>query len=220
VDLVSHGFPDGRPFGARRGQDVINSELAACFDYGFAAVELIQIALFGSAAFLLVGVPIRFLATLLNALLPIFSPFILGLYGQVVAVAILGALVVLVPRPGVVLLAGMTRFLLHGVFFGAVSPVDFLYVIPMLLTGEVCLWVTGVTRQPDAPVTGARLALACSAMGLVAAVLLLSLEMSLFRLFFADWYVTLFLVLDGVLYPALGAWLGVRLGAALKRTAE
>src|SRR5919106_4015969 len=39
VDLVGHGFPDGRPFGARRGQDVFNSELAECFDYGAAAVE-------------------------------------------------------------------------------------------------------------------------------------------------------------------------------------
>ena len=32
VNLVGHGFPDGRPFGARRGQDVLNSELAECFD--------------------------------------------------------------------------------------------------------------------------------------------------------------------------------------------
>jgi len=40
VDLVSHGFPDGRPFGARRRQDVLNSELVECFDYGVAAVEL------------------------------------------------------------------------------------------------------------------------------------------------------------------------------------
>lgn len=186
----------------------------------FAAVELIQIALFGSAVFLLVGIPSRLLATLLNALLPVFSPFILGLYSQVVALAILGALVVLIPRPGVVLLAGLTRFLLNGVFFGAFSPVDFLYVIPMLLVGEACLWISGVTRRPDVPVSAMQLAPACALMGLAAAVLQLSLEMSLFRLFFADWYVMLFLLLDGALYPALGAVLGVRLGAALKRTAE
>jgi len=186
----------------------------------FAAVELIQIALFGSAVFLLVGIPVRLLATLLNALLPVFSPFVLGLYGQVVAVAILGALVVLVPRPGVVLLAGLTRFLLNGVFFGAFSPVDFLYAIPMLLAGEICLWVAGVTRRPDAPPSAPALASACALMGVVAAGLQLSLEMSLFRLFFADWYVTLFLLLDGALYPALGAALGARLGMALRQTAE
>jgi hypothetical protein len=186
----------------------------------FTAAELIQIALFGSAVFLLVGVPSRLLATLLNALLPVFSPFILGLYGQVMALAILGALVVLVPRPGVVLLAGLTRFLLNGVFFGAFSPVDFLYVIPMLLVGEVCLWVVGVTRHPDAPVSALQLAPACALMGVVAAGLQLSLEMSLFRLFFADWYIALFLLLDGALYPALGAALGAQLGATLKRTAE
>lgn len=186
----------------------------------FAAVELVQIALFGSAVFLLVGVPSRLLATLLNALLPVFSPFILGLYGQVMALAILGALVVLVPRPGVVLLAGLTRFLLNGVFFGAFSPVDFLYVIPMLLVGEACLWISGVTRRPDAPVSAMQLAPACALMGLAAAGLQLSLEMSLFRLFFADWYVILFLALDGALYPAVGAALGAHLGAALKRTAE
>ena len=40
VDLVSHGFPDGRPFGARRGQNVLNSELVECFDYSVAAVKL------------------------------------------------------------------------------------------------------------------------------------------------------------------------------------
>ena len=184
------------------------------------AVELIQIALFASAAFLLVAVPARIFATLLNALLPIFSPFILGLYSQVMALAILGALVVLVPRPGVVLLAGATRFLLNGVFFGAFSPVDFVYVIPVLLVGEICLWVAGVTRRPDEPVTAVSLAPACALMGVAAAGLQLSLEMSLYRLFFAHWYILLFLLLDGALYPALGAVLGVRLGSALKRTAE
>ena len=51
VDLVGHGFPHGRPFGARRGQDVIDSELAESFDYGFAAVELV---------FFMVGLPESF----------------------------------------------------------------------------------------------------------------------------------------------------------------
>jgi hypothetical protein len=32
VDLIGHGFPDRRPFGARRGQDVFNSEFAERFD--------------------------------------------------------------------------------------------------------------------------------------------------------------------------------------------
>jgi hypothetical protein len=186
----------------------------------FAAVELIQIALFASAAFLLAVIPSRLLATLVNVLIPMFSPFLLGLYGQVVGLAVLGALVVLVPRPGVVLLAGVTRFLLNGIFFGAFSPVDFLYVIPVLLVGEACLWLVGVTRSPDTPVTALQLAPACALMGVAAAGLQLSLEMSLYRLFFADWYVFLFLALDGALYPALGALLGVRLGVALKRTAE
>jgi len=186
----------------------------------FEAVELIQIALFASAAFLLVMVPVRLLATLVNVLVPMFSPFLLGLYSQVIGVAVLGALIVLVPRPGVVLLAGATRFLLNGVFFGAFSPVDFLYVIPVLLAGEACLWLAGITRCPERPVSALQLAPACALMGLAAAGLQLSLEMSLYRLFLADWYVFLFLLLDGTLYPALGACLGVNLGAALKRTAE
>lgn len=186
----------------------------------FAPVELIQIALFGSAAFLLVGVPTRLFATILNAIAPVVSPFILGLYSHVVALGILGALVVLIPRPGVVLLAGTTRFLLNGVFFGAFSPVDFLYAIPVLLAGEICLWIFGVTRSRNREVSAVQLAPACALMGVVAAGLQLSLEMSLYRLFFADWYVFLFLVLDGALYPALGAVLGARLGTVLKRTAE
>jgi hypothetical protein len=41
VNLVGHGFPDGRPFGTRRGQNVFDTELSECFDQGFAAIELI-----------------------------------------------------------------------------------------------------------------------------------------------------------------------------------
>ena len=41
VNLVGHSFPDRRPFGTRRGQDVFDAELSKCFDQGFAAIELI-----------------------------------------------------------------------------------------------------------------------------------------------------------------------------------
>jgi hypothetical protein len=184
----------------------------------FANVELIQMALFGSAAFLLVGVPARLLAVGLSAALPVLSPFLLGLYSQIVSAAILGALVVLVPRPGVALLAGGVRFLLNGILFGSLSPVDLLYAVPALLVSEALLWVCGLTR--GRPAGAVRLALAFAGLGLAGAALELSLEMTLYRLFFADWYVVLFLALNGALYPALGAVFGARLGETLRRTAE
>ena len=184
----------------------------------FANVELIQMALFGSAAFLLVGVPARLLAVGLSAALPVVSPFLLGLYSQTVSAAILGALVVLVPRPGVALLAGGVRFLLNGILFGSLSPVDILYAVPALLVSEALLWACGLTR--GRPLTAVRLALAFAGLGLAGAALELSIEMTLYRLFFADWYVVLFLALNGTLYPALGAVFGARLGETLRKTAE
>ena len=184
----------------------------------FTNTELIRMALFGAAALLLVGVPSRLLAIWLNALLPVLSPFLLGVYSQTASAAILGSLVVLAPRPGVALLTGGVRFLLNGVLFGAFSPVDFLYMIPALLACEAALWATGVTRSSRA--SRARLALAFVLLGLAGAGLELALEMTLYRLFFADWYIVLFLLLNGALYPGLGGVLGWRLGAALKRTAE
>ncbi|MBE7463936.1 MAG: hypothetical protein HS116_10690 [Planctomycetes bacterium] len=184
---------------------------------GFSTVELIQLALFGAATFVLVGVPARLISVALFAVLPVLSPFILGLYGTVCAEAIVAAAVRLVPRPGVALLVGGVRFLLNGIVFGGFSPLDLLYIVPVLLSAEALLWLCGVTRgKPSAP----RIVAAFGLLGAGGAAFTLALESALFRLFFADWYVLLYVALNGCAYPLLGAWLGTKLGADLTRVAE
>jgi hypothetical protein len=41
VLLPGQGFPDRRPFGARRGNDIFDAEIAERLDDGFAAILLI-----------------------------------------------------------------------------------------------------------------------------------------------------------------------------------
>ncbi|MCW8130678.1 MAG: hypothetical protein KIS92_10035 [Planctomycetota bacterium] len=185
---------------------------------GFTNTELVQIALFGAASFVLVNVPSQLASTLISALLPVLNPFVLGLWDTLAASAIEGAVVALVPRPGVVLLAGGVRFLLNGILFGAFSPVSFLMTVPSLLVFEALLWICGCTRghKPSAWAWG----LAFGLNGIVAAGLNLALAMALYRLFYADWYIALYLVTNGFTYHAAGGAMGARLGLSLQRTAE
>lgn len=184
----------------------------------FTNAELVQIAFFGAASFVLVNVPSQVASTLLTAMLPIFSPFILGLWDTLAAATIEGALVALVPRPGVVLLAGGVRFLLNGILFGAFSPISFLMSVPSLLFFEAVLWLTGCTR--GAKSSSRRWALAFAVNGVAASGLNLALAMALYRLFYADWYLVLYLLINGAMYHAAGGALGARMGLMLQKTAE
>lgn len=184
----------------------------------FPPAELVLTSLFGAAAFVMVNVPSQILSTLISAVVPVFGPFILGIWDTLAFAAIEGALIVLVPRPGVVLLSGGVRFLLNGVLFGAFSPISFLMAVPSLLAFEVLLWAGGCTRGGRA--TPARWALVFGLHGILAAGLNLALAMALYRLFYPDWYIVTYLALNGFIYHAAGAAVGARLGAALQRTAE
>jgi hypothetical protein len=183
----------------------------------FARTEWAQIALFGSSTFVLVNAPSQLLAPVIHVLVPVFHPLVLGAYSDTASAAVMAALFVIVPRPGVAFLSGAIRFLLNGLTFGAFAPAAFMYAIPMWLWDECVLYGSGITRGK---ISAGRMMLASALIGLGGAVLQTALGITLFRLFYADWYLALFFALNGICYPALGGWMGTRLGLNLRKTAE
>ena len=110
----------------------------------------------------------------------------------------------------------------RGLALGGFSPADPLLLGSAVLWLEGGLWLTGVTRSGawrDEPprrrwlrLTAAfgAAAVADGAGGLAAAAVL-------YRLYFADWYVVLILVVPGFLYTAAACWLATGFAGSLRR---
>ncbi|HID28035.1 MAG TPA: hypothetical protein EYP22_09535, partial [Methanosarcinales archaeon] len=92
----------------------------------FKTSQLILIALFGTATFVSVNIPGTILFDLVPVLLGPFSPFsfiITGIFYEIILYMLIMALVMLVPRVGVVTLANVVRFLMNGFILGHFNPV-------------------------------------------------------------------------------------------------
>ena len=52
-----------------------------------------------------------------------------------------------------------------------------------------------------------------------AAVTFINLEQMMFfyRLYYADWYMALYMLINGLLYSSIGAWLGFKTGSKLQQ---
>ena len=41
--------------------------------------------------------------------------------------------------------------------------------------------------------------------------------MFFYRLYYADWFIALYMLVNGILYSSIGAWMGYRMGEKLKQ---
>ena len=60
----------------------------------------------------------------------------------------------------------------------------------------------------------------CLMMGVADALItFVNLEQMMFfyRLYYADWYLALYMLINGLLYSAVGSWLGYKLGLKLRQ---
>lgn len=185
---------------------------------------LVTIALFGAAAFAAVNVPSTLLNDFFHILLGPFGVMITGLFNGVLLYMMVVALVILIPRPGVVALMTVVRMLLGMVAFGQISPIILLSYGLQALLLEVLLSRSGLygwlqQREEDQMPWNriVLLAVCCGVADSVSAYVTLQAMAFLYRMYYAAWYVGLILVLNGFIYTAIGAACGTSLGNRLAR---
>jgi hypothetical protein len=183
---------------------------------------LITITLFGAVCFAAVNVPATLLGEVLHVLLGPFAFLATGMFHGVVLYMLVAALVVLIPRPGVVALLFAVRMLLGLLAFGHASPVALLLCGSQAVLLESFLYLTGITagRAEDEALAGwrrcLRVALVCSAADGISTYLNIHALSFLYRVFYADWYIYAAVAVNGVLYSGIGGFCGVALGNKLR----
>ena len=173
---------------------------------------LVVIALFGSLTFVGVNLPLKIFGSLIYGLLGPFSVVVLGFFNDLLYFTLLVAVVRLIPRPGVVSLITLVRYFLSIMLTGGFHLSDFFYVGSSLAVKEGAFWLSGVTRKGHEFEWswGGTLLLALL-LGLGDAFLNASslyIHMVLFRLYFADWFIWLNVIVNGQLYTMAGVFLG------------
>ena len=195
---------------------------------GFTTKHLIVIALFSTTVFVAVMVPSTLFLNLVRAILGPVSVLLTGLINETLYYALLTALLIYIsgdPRnaettnqgrvkgSGVILLVSAVRLLLGGVTFGLFTPMAIVY------TGtSVLLLETGflLVRKRSLLVWAVVLGI-CDALSVYVD---FQLSILFYRLFYADWYIVLRILIEGFVYTFIGVLLGARLGRGLWRVAE
>lgn len=191
----------------------------------FTTKQIIVIALFGTTIFVGVMVPSTLFLNLIRAVLGPISVLVTGLINETLYYALLTALLIYMSGApeaatqhagkgsGVILLVSAVRLLLSGVTFGLFTPMAIVYTgTSVLLLETGFLFVRGRNILAWAVVLGL-----CDA---IAVYVDLQLSILFYRLFYADWYIILRILIEGFAYTFIGVLLGAKLGRGLWRVAD
>lgn len=186
----------------------------------FSTKELVIISLFGTVTFVTVNLPQTVLWDIAHIVLGPFSFLVTGFFSQTLLFVLLMSLVAILPRPGAVTLMILVRMILNGFILGHFTPVLVLSYAALAACLEGALYGVGVTRRPW---SGAKrkllfLAVLCGLVDVLTTYVNFMAYMTLYRLFYADWYIYAVMA-AGFAYTAVGAFVGMRLGMDLRRTA-
>jgi hypothetical protein len=182
---------------------------------------LVTIALFGTTSFAMVNVPATFLNDVFHIILGPFGGLVTGLFHGVFLYMLIVSLVILLPYPGAVALMTVVRMLLSMLAFGNVSPVSVLFYGVQAISLELMLYVAGITRGGKAMLINLgwkqllTIVMICGVADALSTYINLQALSFLYRLFYADWYIMLCVLVNGFLYTAVGAACGVYLGREL-----
>ena len=189
----------------------------------FSTKQLILISLFGTTIFIAVNVPSTLLTNLISALLGPISSLVTGLINEMLYYALLTTLLMLIPKFGVITLVTAVRLLLGGVTLGLLTPTILLHAVTAVLLLEVGFQIARKITLDSGAIGGASLLTLALIFGLCDALTVyidFQLSMTLYRLFYADWYILTRILVDGFTYTFIGVLLGKRLGSGLWRVAE
>jgi len=181
---------------------------------GFKVRQVVIIALFGALIFAGVNLPVRVFGPLFHGLMGPFSVLVVGFFSELLYYSLLVTLIRMIPRPGVVSLLTLVRYLLAILITGGFHITDFLYVGTSIAVNESALYLAGVTHKDG------RFSWSWPAVSVLALFLALGdgllnaagfyVHMVLFRLYFADWFIALNVMVNGFAYTALGVMMGKR----------
>ena len=170
-------------------------------------------------------VPSTLFLNLISAALGPISVLLTGLINETLYYALLTALLIYISGApeevtrhdgkgsGVILLVSAVRLLLSGVTFGLFTPMAIVYTgTSVLLLETGFLFVRGRNILAWAVVIGL-----CDA---IAVYVEFQLSILFYRLFYADWYIILRILIEGFAYTFIGVLLGARLGKGLWRVAD
>ncbi len=186
----------------------------------FKTRNLVLIALFGTVSFAAINLPMTILWELSHAIFGPFSFLFTGLFNEILLYMLIASLVVLIPKPGVVSLFMMVRFLLGGFITGSFTPITFITLSVNAIILEFMLYATGITSRNTVPDNRFRMGIVCGFADMFSGYVSFTVWMVLYRLFYSDWYITANILIDGFLYTFIGAWFGISLGNRLKKVAE
>ncbi len=178
----------------------------------------ISVALFAALAFGGVVVPVTLFGDFLHVILGPFAGLATGLLSGVLQYLLLMALLILIRRPGTAALFFGMKWLLAGLLFGRFTPVAVLNYAVYIAVLETVLYGSGFYRKRE--ITGVYKAFVCVLMGAAdMGITFVNLEQIMFfyRLYYADWFIGLYAVVNGLLYSTIGSWLGIRIGERLRQ---
>ncbi|WP_371366831.1 hypothetical protein SRRS_10360 [Sporomusa rhizae] len=185
---------------------------------------LVTIALFGASAFAVVNVPSTLLNDFFHIILGPFAVIVTGLFNGVFLYMMVVALVILIPRPGVVALMTVIRMLLAMLAFGQISPIGVLSYCLQALLLELFIYGSGMygwlQKQEGERIPAGKivlLAVCCGVADTISTYVLLQGMAFLYRMYYASWYIAMVLAINGFVYTAIGAACGTALGTRLAR---
>lgn len=186
----------------------------------FKTRNLVLISLFGTVSFVAINLPMTILWELSHAILGPFSFLFTGLFYEILLYMLIASLVVLIPKPGVVSLFTMVRFLLGGFITGSFTPISFITLSVSAVILEVMMYTAGITGKNPDPENRLRVGIVCGIADMISGYVSFNVWMVLYRLFYSNWYIIANILIDGFLYTFIGAWFGISLGNRLKTVAE
>ena len=178
----------------------------------------ITVALFAAISFGCITVPTTLFGDLLHVFLGPFSSFITGLLSGVVFYSLLISLLVLYREFGVVALLFILKWLLAALLFGRITPLGILMCAVNIVFLEIALKI--VNFYETSCFSNKKIIIVSIALGIADALITyVNLEQMMFfyRLYYADWYIALQMLLNGVIYSSVGVYFGFKLGAKLQQ---
>lgn len=194
--------------------------------------EYILIAQYAAIAFSIVIIPSTILSSLLHAFLGPFSFLVSGLFSEIITYLLMVSLVVLLPRPGVITCFLLIKFLLSAIIFGNLSIFSILWFPMRAVILELAFYFAGffdsgetvriqgsTTLKPHQDGVPKLLwsALVIAIADTLLAFISLNMSMFFYRLFYAEWYIWLYISVSGFLYTFIAVPFAIRMGNSLKR---
>lgn len=188
--------------------------------------QIIIIALFTAANFSIVDIPWFIFGDVTRAIFGPLGPFMhifTGIFWDILNAMFLVALLLMVPKPGVVIISSVVRVILQGVAFGSFNPISILLVLSYSALADILLYMAGFTsgKRPFAECFGifSLVAVIFAVQHIYSTYTFYYIWMYMYRLFYPDWYISINAIVSAI-YSALGAILGIYLGNKLKRVIE